>query len=77
MKKIDKERLGKVNTIASEIEEFLMEFPPQYEGDKESILGYFSKVICQLDTDIAIEVMNQFGKEGKNQALAIKVNYGY
>ena len=36
---MDKERLGKVNTITSEIEEFLMEFPPQYEGDKESILG--------------------------------------
>jgi hypothetical protein len=77
MKKMDKERLRKVNTITSEIEGFLMEFPPQYETDKESILGYFSNVICQLDTDIAIEVMNQFGKEGKNQALAIKVNYGY
>lgn len=75
--KLDKERVGKVNTIISEIEGFMMEFPPQYETDKESILGYFSNIICQLDTDIAIEVMNHFGEEGKNQAMAIKVNWGY
>jgi hypothetical protein len=76
MSKVDK-NTAKVNTITSEIQGFLMEFPPDYESDKESILSYFSAIICQLDTDIAISVMENFGKEGKNQALAIKVNYGY
>jgi hypothetical protein len=66
-----------VNTIVSEIEGFMMEFPPEHDTDKESMLGYFSEIICQLDTDIAIDVMNNFGKAGKNQAMAIKVNYGY
>lgn len=47
------------------------------ETDEESMLGYFSSIICQLDTDIAIEVMKDFGKAGENQAMAIKVNYGY
>jgi len=77
MSELDKERQGKVNTIISEIEGFMLEFPPQYETDNESMLGYFSNIICQLDTDIAIEVMKDFGKAGENQAMAIKVNYGY
>tara|TARA_R110000868_G_C10419077_1_gene723133 strand:+ start:237 stop:461 length:225 start_codon:yes stop_codon:yes gene_type:complete len=68
---------AKINTIISEIQGFMMEFPPQYETDKESMLGYLSAIICQLDTDIAIKVMEDFGKAGKNQAMAIKVNYGY
>ena len=75
--KLDKERQGKVNTIISEIEGFMFEIPPKYETDKESMLSYFSAVICQLDTDIAIEVMEHFGEEGKHQSKAIKVNYGY
>lgn len=77
MSKLDKERQGKVNTIISEIEGFMSEFPPQYKTDKESMLGYFSNIICQLDTDIAVEVMKGFGEAGENQAMAIKVNYGY
>jgi hypothetical protein len=77
MNKLDNKIQGKVNTIVSEIEGFMLEFPPQYETDKESMLGYFSSILCQLDTDIAIEVMKQFGKAGEYQAMAIKVNYGY
>ena len=77
MSKLDKERQGKVNTIISEIRGFMLEFPPQYETDKESMLGYFSDIICQLDTDIAIKVMEDFGKAGEYQAMSIKVNYGY
>jgi len=34
-------------------------------------------MLCALDTDIAIEVMKELGDEGKHQALAIKINYGY
>ena len=75
--KLDKERQGKVNTIILEIEGFMSEFPPQFETCKESMLGYFSNIICQLDTDIAIGVMEHFGKAGKHQAMAIKVYYGY
>ena len=73
----DRARQAKINTIVSEIEEFMMEHPPEYLTNIESMLGYFSKIICQLDTDIAIEVMEHFGKEGKHQSMAIKVNYGY
>lgn len=67
----------KVNTIISEIEEFMFEFTPQNKSDKESMLSYFSSMLCVLDVDIAIEVMKDFGDEGKRQALAIKINYGY
>ena len=67
----------KVNTIISEIEGFMLEFTPQNKSDKESMLSYFSSILCELDTDIAIEVMKDFGDEGKHQALAIKINYGY
>ena len=45
--------------------------------DKEDYLGACCDIICQFDTDIAIEVMEHFGEEGKHQAKAIKVNYGY
>jgi len=67
----------KVNTIVSEIEAFMFEFTPQNKSDKESMLSYFSSMLCALDTDIAIEVMKQLGDEGRHQALAIKINYGY
>ena len=77
MSKFDTERQGKVNTIISEIEGFMFEFGMNLTDDKSSMLSYFSAVICQLDTDIAIEVMEHFGEEGKHQSKAIKVNYGY
>ena len=75
--KLDKKRLGKSNIITSDIENFMLEFKPKNDADKENMLSYFSSIICQLDTDIAIEVMNNFGDIGKNQAMSIKVNYGY
>ena len=67
----------KVNTIISEIEDFMFEFTPQNKSDKESMLSYFFSMLCALDVDIAIGVMSEFGDEGKQQALAIKINYGY
>jgi len=73
----DRAKQGKVNTITSEIEGFMLEFEPNSKEDKASMLSYFSAIVCQLDTDIAIDVMENFGEEGKNQALAIKINYGY
>jgi len=74
MSKLDKERQGKVNTILSEIEGIQLELDIQ-NGDV--LLGHISNILCQLDTDIAIEVMEQLGEEGKREAMAIKVNYGY
>ena len=67
----------KVNTVISEIEGFMFEFTPRNKSDKESMLSYFSSILCAFDTDIAIEVMKDLGDEGKHQALAIKINYGY
>jgi len=69
-----REKKHKVNTITMDIESLLSEHKIT---DRESFLGDLSNIICQFDTDIAIEVMEQFGKEGEDQAMAIKVNYGY
>ena len=77
MSKLDKKQMGKVNTIAFEIEGFMYEFDATLANDKSAMLSCISAIICQFDTDIAIEVMKKFGKEGENQAMAIKVNYGY
>lgn len=62
------------NYIISNIESIINEHNIQ---DVESFLSDISGIICRFDTDIAIEVMNGLGEYGKNQALSIKVNYGY
>lgn len=72
--KLDKERQKKVNHITMDMLDMINEHGIK---DKETFLSDLSSIICQLDTDIAINVMENFGQEGKNQALAIKVNYGY
>jgi len=77
--KLDKERQGKANTIIMDIEEFLSETVRRdsLNGMEETdVLEYFSDIICQLDTDIAIEVMEHFPK-GKDIARMIKIEYGY
>ena len=71
---MDKERQGKANSITMDLWNMLSE---HNIVDKESFLSDISSIICELDTDIAIEVMNNFGEEGKYQSDAIKVNYGY
>jgi len=63
----------KSNSISSDVSNYLLEFEP----NKEEFLSFVSSILCELDTDIAIGVMNNFGKEGKEQALAIKINHGY
>jgi hypothetical protein len=71
---IDKERQGKVNTIISEIEEFLSETVrvDNMSGmDETDVLEFFADIILQLDTDIAIEVMEHFPK-GKDIAQMMK-----
>ncbi len=79
MSKLDKERQGKANTIIMDIEEFISETVriDNINGmDERDVLEYFADIICQLDTDIAIEVMEHF-PEGKNIAQMIKIEYGY
>jgi len=71
---MDKERQGKANSITMDLWNILSE---HNIVNKESFLSDMSSIICELDTDIAIEVMNNFGEEGKYQSDAIKVNYGY
>lgn len=71
---MDKERQGKANSITMDLWNILSE---HNIVDKQSFLSDMSSIICELDTDIAIEVMNNFGEEGKYQSDAIKVNYGY
>lgn len=66
--------MERVNYITSEIEVLLLEFNIT---DKESFLSSISSIICQYNTDEAIKIMENFGSEGKYQATAIKVNYGY
>ena len=47
----------------------------------EEYLSLMSDIICQFDTDVAIQVMDglkeRYGDLATNQAMAIKVNYGY
>jgi hypothetical protein len=49
MSKLDKKRQGKVNTIISEIQGFMLEFPPQYETDKESMGEISSYDLRRID----------------------------
>jgi hypothetical protein len=71
---MDKKRQGKANSITMDLWNMLSE---HNIVDKQSFLSDISSIICELDTDIAIEVMNNFGEEGKYQSDAIKINYGY
>jgi hypothetical protein len=72
-------KLEKINYITSAIEN--SEFANGHIPTNDEFLYFVSEIICQFDTDIAIEVMDKlekrFGKIAKQQALTIKVNYGY
>ena len=72
--KLDKERQRKSNSITMDLQNLLSEHSIV---DKESFLSDISSIICELDTDVAIDVMENFGEEGKYQSTTIKVNYGY
>tara|TARA_Y100000389_G_scaffold153580_1_gene153857 strand:- start:41 stop:277 length:237 start_codon:yes stop_codon:yes gene_type:complete len=71
MSKLDKERQGKANTIIMGIEEFLSENGTNGGLYERDVLEYFADIISQLDTDIAIEVMEHF-PEGKDIAQMMK-----
>lgn len=65
---------GKINMIISEISGLMLETNP---SDESSFLNYIGNMLCQFDTDVAIEVMNNLGEAGKEEALRIKIVYGY
>lgn len=67
-------KIEKINTITSDVRSLLSEHNIE---DKGSFLGDISSILCAFDTDIAIEVLKEFGEEGEYHAHAIKVNYGY
>jgi len=69
-----KRKVGIINTITMDLSDMIHQHKIK---DKDEFLNSISNIICQLDTDIAIEVMESFGEEGKNIALGIKINYGY
>ena len=71
---IDNERQGKINSITSDIHNILSE---QNITNKEEFLSNISTILCQLDTDVAIGVMENFGELGEHQAHIIKVVFGY
>jgi hypothetical protein len=70
----NQEQDAKINVITSNIEEILNQ---NQISDRVDFLSSMSEIICQFDTDIAIGVMERLGPEGREQAMTIKVNYGY
>ena len=74
MSELDKERQDKATLIISEIEEFLSEtvrIDPINGMDETDVLEFFADIISQLDTDIAIRVMDSFPK-GKEIAKMMR-----
>jgi len=67
------------NYIASTIKN--SEVANDQKPTPDEFLSMCSDIICQFDTDVAIQVMDKlterFGEDAKQQSLSIKVNYGY
>jgi hypothetical protein len=63
-----------INYVTSTVQEFVNE---HNLDDLEPFLSCLRQILCQFDTDVAISVLNEFGDEGKKQAMVVKVTYGY
>ena len=71
--KLDKERQQKANAIKQDTIELL-----SLTTNHKDTLNNISNIICELDTDIAINVMEQINtEESIQQTLSIKIKYGY
>ena len=71
--KLDKERQQKANAIKQDTIELL-----SLTTNHKDTLNNISNIICELDTDIAINVMEQINtEESIQQTLNIKIKYGY
>ncbi|MFM2010932.1 MAG: hypothetical protein RLZZ479_1323 [Bacteroidota bacterium] len=68
-----------VNFISSTIEDSWVAYGKTLTP--EEFLNICSQIMCQFDTDVAIQVFDKlsksFGEIAKNESLSIKVNYGY
>lgn len=76
MIRVDKER---ENCISSELSNLISEFECG-SLTKEDLLSYISNMLIDggVDSTIVVNVLERdFGEEGKQQALAIKINEGW
>ena len=68
--KLSKEKL---NTIKSDVQDLCWG-----REDRLDILSSVSSILCEINPDIAIQVMEHIGDdEALHQAMSVKVNYGY
>lgn len=80
MRKITTKKQGKLpesklNTIVSDIQDILLETEPKHS---ETILQGITNILCEWDTDIAIEVMDEIRTDEANECSRwVKVTYGY
>jgi len=66
------------NCISSELENFLGEFEAGVLT-KQDFLQYVGSILIdsEMDSRITVNVMNQFGEEGKEVSMWIKVTEGW
>jgi len=79
MPKLNKEDQIKANCLQSDLYNMLHECCTP-EGPSESlILSYFSDLMesAKVNTDVTIEVLEQFGDDGKDLARNLKIKWGY
>jgi len=80
MRKITTKKQGKLpesklNTIVSDIQDILLETEPKHSKE---ILQSITSILCEWDTDIAIEVMDEIRTDEANECSRwVKVTYGY
>lgn len=74
MKKFLTDKQQKINIIYSNLSNMILENPDL----EELLLEYFSDIMEQVDTDIAIGVLDHFKSAvAKDLSIGIKVRWGY
>ncbi len=69
-----------INKISSEVESTINDIQKDdFVFSQSELLNFTSRILngANVDTDIIIDVLEQFGEAGKYEATAIKVNEGY
>ena len=79
MPKLSKEDQIKANCLYSDLSNMLHECCTAEGPSKDLILSYFSDLMesAKVNTDVTIEVLEQFGDEGREEARNLKVKWGY
>ena len=78
-KQLDRELDKEIeNCLSSELRNLITEFNKGHLSE-ELILNYFSIFLqdAEINSKIIVNVLEQFGDLGKNEALAIKINEGW